>query len=138
MRRWPDPLLYWPVILLEHVVQVFARIAPVRGAEISEVLRHKKEGHKTRDRSDNWETREGRGERKRIKLGTASNWGRVEKWDSTEAVPPGAGDKRRDRSGTKRRDRSDSGTLHSVGVVRVQTMTTLPDSTGGANRSDKS
>jgi hypothetical protein len=85
MRRWPDPLLYWPVILLEHVVQVFARIAPVRGAEISEVLRHKKEGHKTRDRSkrrdrlDNWETRERRGERKRIKLGTASNWGRAEK-----------------------------------------------------------
>jgi hypothetical protein len=101
MRRWPDPLLYWPVILLEHVVQVFARIAPVRGAEISEVLRQKKEGHKTRDRS-----------------------------------------KRRDRSEAtkedKRRDNSDSGTLHSVGVVRVQTMTTLPDSTGGANRSDKS
>jgi hypothetical protein len=33
-------------------------------------------GHKRRDRSDNWETREGRGERKRIKL-EASNWGRV-------------------------------------------------------------
>ena len=49
MRTWPDPLLYWPVILLEHVVQVFARIAPVRGAEIAEVLRHKKEGHKTRE-----------------------------------------------------------------------------------------
>jgi hypothetical protein len=102
MRRWPDPLLYWPVILLEHVVQVFARIAPVRGAEISEVLRHKKEGHKTRDRSkrrdrsDNWETRERRGERKRIKLGTGRKVGQhggrpSRSWGQKEGQKGGTG-----------------------------------------------